>query len=92
MKIRITYRKLNNKIQLSVDTSEDNQIIYNGTFNDENSALNALIQILNASEIDKKDIDIQIFSKEFDSLIYDTPLDFSQDRVRLKFYERLIKN
>ena len=92
MKIRITYRKLNNKIQLSVDTSEDNQIIYNGTFDDENLALNALIQILNASEIDKKDIDIQIFSKEFDSLIYDTPLDFSQDRVRLKFYERLIKN
>lgn len=92
MKIRITYRKLNNKIQLSVDTSEDIQIIYNGTFDDENSALNALIQILNASEIDKKDIDIQIFSKEFDNFIYDTPLDFSQDSTRLKFYERLIKN
>ena len=92
MKIRITYRKLNNKIQLSVDTSEDNQIIYNGTFDDENLALNALIQILNASEIDKKDIDIQIFSKEFDNFIYDTPLDFSQDSTRLKFYERLIKN
>ena len=93
MKLRITYRKKENKIDLSVDTEIDNQQLYSKIFDNEEDALASVDNILKAAKIDKATIIPPIeFKDEFGSFTFDVKLDFSKDEEYELFVKSIFKN
>lgn len=78
MKIRITYRKKEDGLELTVDTDSINQPIYTKLFKTEEQAKQTINNILSAAKIDNN-VSIDFEDKDFGDLLFDTDLDFTNE-------------